>query len=139
MSLDMKQLLTVIAASLTLAAIEQTHAASLITNPVVMVTPMVLDFGSVKSHTTATNTLLVENAGGGKLVGKATVAPPFKIISGANYSLKQDAAQLVTIVYSPSAAATDSQTMTFSGGGGAKVTLTGRPAGGSISSRTMNR
>jgi|ERR1051326_3988825 hypothetical protein len=120
----------IIVALLVSALLEQAQAGSLITNPVVMVTPMVLDFGSVKSKTSVTNSVLVENAGGGKLVGKATVSGPFKIVSGGNYTLKTDAAQLVTIAYSPSGAATDTQTIAFTGGGGAKVTLTGRLAGG---------
>src|ERR1051326_3317416 len=106
----------IIVALLVSALLEQAQAGSLITNPVVMVTPMVLDFGSVKSKTSVTNSVLVENAGGGKLVGKATVSGPFKIVSGGNYTLKTDSAQLVTIA--------------FTGGGGAKVTLTGRLAGG---------
>jgi len=127
----MKQLLCGIAGLLTLASFERVQAGSLITNPIVMVTPMVLDFGPVKRHTTATNTLLVENAGGGKLVGKAAVAPPFKIISGGNYNLKEDAAQLVTITYTPSNAPADTQAVTFTGGGGAKVTVTGKPVGAS--------
>jgi len=125
----MKQLLTTTIALLVLASFWQARADSLITNPVVMITPMLLDFGPVKTHTTATNTLLVENAGGGKLVGKATVAAPFKIISGASYSLKEDAAQLVTITYTPGGAAADTQIVTFTGAGGAKVTVSGKAAG----------
>src|SRR5690242_21273458 len=112
----MKQLLTTTVALLVLASFWQARADSLITNPVVMVTPMVLDFGPVKTHSTATNTLVVENAGGGKLVGKATVSPPFKIIAGANYNLKEDAAQLLTVIYTPTTAGTDTQTITFTGG-----------------------
>jgi hypothetical protein len=127
----MKQIFCATALLLALASLDRVQAASLITNPVVMVTPMSLDFGAVKNHTTATNTLLVENAGGGKLVGKATVAPPFKIISGANYTLKEDAAQLIVITYTPGSAPAVTQTVTFTGGGGAKVTVTGRAAGAS--------
>jgi hypothetical protein len=131
----MKQLLRGLAITLVLVSLARAQAASLITNPVVMVTPIVLDFGSVKSNTTATNTLMVENAGGGKLVGKATVAPPFRIISGANYSLKEDTAQLVTVIYTPTTSGTDTLTITFTGGGGAKATVTGKLAGGN-SART---
>lgn len=131
----MKELLRGIAILLVITALQPTHASSLITNPVVMVKPLVVDFGSVRSHTTATNTMMVENAGGGKLVGKATVAPPFKIISGANYNLKEDTAQLLTIIYTPTPAGTDTQTIAFTGGGGAKVTVTGKLAGGPTRSR----
>jgi hypothetical protein len=127
----MKQFLRGIAIMLVLGSLDRAQAGSLITNPVVMVTPMVLDFGPVKTHTTATNTLVVENAGGGKLVGKAAVSPPFKIIAGANYNLKEDAAQLLTVIYTPTTAGTDTQTITFTGGGGAKVTVTGKVTGAS--------
>jgi len=123
----MKRLLVTL--SLALICIVRLKASSLITNPVVIVTPTTIDFGSVKAKTTVTNTFLVENAGGGKLVGKATVAPPFKIISGESYSLKENAAQVVIIIYTPSHASNDTQTVTFSGGGGAKVPVTGRLGG----------
>jgi hypothetical protein len=115
-----------IALSLAFLFIARLQASSLITNPVVMVTPLVLDFGSVRAKNTTTNTLLISNAGGGKLVGKATVAPPFKIISGDNYTLRENAAQVVTITYTPSHATNDSEAVNFSGGGGAKVQVTGR-------------
>jgi len=105
------------------------QASSLITNPVVMVTPLTLDFGSVQPKTTVTNTFLVENAGGGKLVGKATVPAPFKIVSGESYSLKENAAQVLTITYTPGRNALDTQTVTFTGGGGAKALVTGKLAG----------
>jgi hypothetical protein len=125
----MRKLLILTSSLLILASLERVQASSLITNPIVMVTPMTLDFGAVKGHTTVTNTLLVENAGGGKLVGKATVAAPFKIISGASYSLKEDTAQVVTIIYTPNSASADTQTVTFTGGGGAKVAVTGKATG----------
>jgi hypothetical protein len=90
-------------------------AATLFTVPVMIVTPTNLDFGTVTEQTTATNSFLVENAGGGTLVGKVTVAAPFKIISGDTYSLKSGEIQIVTITYSPSEAEKDVQTAEFSG------------------------
>jgi hypothetical protein len=125
----MKRLLAALILVPILNCVERTHASSLITNPVVMVTPMVLDFGVVKTNSTVTNTFLIENAGGGKLVGKASVSPPFKIISGGTYSLKENTAQIVTITYTPSRAPVDSQTVTFTGGGGAKAIATGKRSG----------
>ena len=101
-------------------------AATLFTNPVIVVTPMTLDFGTVTTNGVATNTFLVENAGGGKLVGKATVAPPFKVVDGANYSLRENEAQVVTVIYAPRHPGTNSQTVTFSGANRAKATVTGR-------------
>jgi hypothetical protein len=90
-------------------------AATLFTVPVLIVTPPQLDFGTVAEQTTATNTFVIENAGGGTLVGRATVASPFKIISGDSYSLRSGEIQIVTITYSPGDAESDVQTVNFSG------------------------
>ena len=124
-----KPLFTAIGLVLLLNLTQPLQAASLITNPVVLVKPMALDFGAVKPKSTVTNTFLVENAGGGKLVGKATVPAPFKIISGESYSLNENAAQVLTITYTPGRNAVDTQTVTFTGGGGAKAVVTGKLAG----------
>jgi len=125
----MKRKLGDVIVILILSFFGRAYGSNLLTNPVVMVTPMVLDFGSVKAGTTVTNTLLLENAGGGKLVGKASVPAPFKIISGGSYSLKENSAQVVTITYTPGRAPADTQTVTFTGGAGGKATVTGRNSG----------
>ena len=106
-------------------------AGTLFTFPIIMVSPQRLNFGAVPAGGSATNTLLVQNVGGGRLVGKAKVAPPFKIISGADYNLKPDSVQVVTITYSPSGARKDSQTVTFTGGNGARAIVTGHLVPGS--------
>ena len=103
------------------------EASTLFTNPVIVVTPTTLDFGRVATNTNATRTFLVENFGSGKLVGTATVAAPFKILSGGNYNLKENEAQIVTVIYKPTGTAPDSQTVQFTGAGGAKATVTGTP------------
>jgi hypothetical protein len=72
------------------------------TNPVIYVQPMVLNFASVPA--------------------------PFKIVAGGNYALKANEAQMVTVTYTPRGAAPDTQTVKFTGGGGAKTTVTGTPA-----------
>ena len=103
------------------------EASTLFTNPVIVVTPITFDFGRVATNTNATRSFLVENFGGGKLVGTATVAAPFKILSGGDYTLKENEAQIVTVIYKPTGTAPDSQTVQFTGGGGAKATVTGKP------------
>ncbi len=103
-------------------------ADTLFTTPVIFLTPPVLNFGLVYTNSTATNTIVVENMGVGKLVGKATVPEPFKIVDGGDYSLRAHEAQIVTITYKPSGAALDKQTVTFTGGGGAKASVTGKPS-----------
>ncbi len=100
--------------------------ATLFKVPILVVTPTVLDFPVATTNGTATNTFLVENAGGGKLVGKATVARPFKIVDGGNYTLRENETQVVTIVYTCKSAGTNVQTVTFTGAAGAKATVVGR-------------
>ena len=104
------------------------EAGTLFTSPVIVVTPTTLDFGRVATNTTATGTFLVENIGKGTLVGKVTVAAPFKILSGSDYSLRENELQIITVTYTPTGAASDTQTVQFTGGGGAKATATGRLA-----------
>jgi hypothetical protein len=104
------------------------EASTLFTNPVIVVSPSALDFGRVATNATATNTFLVENIGSGKLVGMATVAAPFKILSGGDYTLRENEAQVITVTYKPTGAASDTQTVQFTGGGGAKATATGKLA-----------
>jgi len=101
-------------------------ADTFFTTPVIFLTPPILNFGVVPSNTTATATIIVENMGVGKLVGTATVPAPFKIVAGGDYTLRTREAQIVTITYTPSGAALDKQTVTFTGGGGAKATVTGK-------------
>jgi hypothetical protein len=103
------------------------EASTLFTNPVIVVTPTTLNFGRVATNARATNTFLVENFGSGILVGTATVGAPFKILSGGDYKLKGNEAQFVTVIYKPTGTAPDSQTIQFTGGGGAKATVTGKP------------
>jgi hypothetical protein len=91
------------------------RAGTLFTSPFIFVSPMTLDFGAVAPKESATNSLVVENVGSGILVGKATVPPPFKILSGGTYKLERNAAQVVTIVYTPNGAPTNSQTVKFFG------------------------
>ncbi|HWW02579.1 MAG TPA: hypothetical protein VNZ64_22970 [Candidatus Acidoferrum sp.] len=124
----MKKFLAVSGLLLALAGHAAAQNDTLFTNPVIVVSPMTLDFGPVPKHTTVTNTFLVENFGSGKLKGGATVSAPFKLIEGANYSLKEHEAQVVTITYTPGSAVSDTGTVRFTGGFGAKATVTGRRA-----------
>jgi hypothetical protein len=102
-------------------------ADTFFTRPYIVVSPTTLDFGALRLKESATNCVLVENVGSGTLVGKATVPPPFKILSGGSYSLKRNAAQVVTIVYTPNGAPTNTQVVTFTGGTSeVRATVTGR-------------
>ena len=110
-------------------------ADTLFTTPVIYVKPQALDFGRVAGKATATNTFLVENMGSGKLVGSATVPAPFKILSGGKYTLRENEAQIVMVIYTPSGAASDAQTVKFTGGGGAKARVTGSKLAASASNQ----
>ncbi len=108
-----------------LGIVRMAEAGTMFTTPVIFVRPVALEFGAVPTNAIATNTFLVENMGSGKLVGTATVADPFRIISGRNYTLRAREAQVITVIYRPTGAELDTQTVTFTGGGGAEVTATG--------------
>jgi hypothetical protein len=103
-----------------------TQSTFALTNPVILVSPATLDFGSVPMGERVTKDFLVENIGRGKLVGAASVQAPFKIISGAHYVLTDKEIQVVTVAYTPGRARTETATVKFTGGGGAKTTVTAK-------------
>jgi hypothetical protein len=115
-------------------AIAQTN-----TSPVIQVSPGSLCFGAVAGGATATDTVTVINAGGGVLVGTATVPVPFSVVSGGTYSLVGNQSQAVRVSYCPSGL-NDAAAVSFTGGGGATVSVSGSlqpglsfsPCGGSI-------
>ncbi len=123
----MKKLLSISATVAVLLAASGAVADTLFSTPVLVVSPQILKFGAVNPHHEMTNTVVVQNFGSGKLAGKASVKPPFKILNGASYILRQNEAQVMTIVYIPKASDTITNTMKFTGGGGATVTLIARP------------
>lgn len=102
---------------------------SLFKTPIIEVSPRHVDFGAVRWKHSVTNSLVVANWGGGKLIGKATVKAPFKILSGGSYRLGADAVQILTISYTPTGAALDTNVIKFTGGGGASVPVTGKLSG----------
>lgn len=93
--------------------------------PAISVTPGSLAFGSVAVGSSATQNLTVKNTGSGTLTGTVSVATPFSISSGGSYSLGAGASQTVTIKFSPTAAQTYSEIVTFTGGAGKTATVTG--------------
>ena len=122
----MKRLLLIAGFALVLSVPGVAPAATLFTVPVIYVSPQTLNFGKVADKAIATNTFLVENAGSGVLIGAATVPAPFKIIEGGKYKLRENEMQIVTVIYTPTGAKTDTQTVKFTGGGGAKALVTGK-------------
>jgi hypothetical protein len=95
------------------------------TNPVIQVTPGSIAYGTILNGTIKTNNFTVQNIGTGTLTGTASVGAPFSIVSGGSYSLGASASQTVTVVFSPTAASSFNQSVTFTGGNGANTTVTG--------------
>ncbi len=93
--------------------------------PGIEVTPASQDFGTIRVGLITDGTFTVQNTGGGTLSGIASVPSPFAIVSGSPYSLGAGETRVVTVRYSPTAAATDSADVTFTGGGGAVRPVTG--------------
>lgn len=94
-------------------------------SPIIAVSPGSLHFAPVLVGTNADLVLTVQNVGGTKLLGAAKVASPFTIVSGGSYSLKGGQSQEVLVRYTPQTAGTNSQVVSFSGGAGVNVVVSG--------------
>jgi len=110
--------------------------AGLSTNPVIQVSPNLLNFGTVSAP--ANLSVTVENIGGGTLGGSVEVILPdsgvvdtnsaFSIVSGRTYTLGANQKQLVPIRFTPTTVGKlETNLIRFSGGGGgALVGVSGR-------------
>jgi hypothetical protein len=101
-------------------------AAASKTSPVISILTSSLDFGTVAPNTSNDLTLTLRNIGNGILAGVATAASPFSIVSGGSYSLGTNQSQIVTVRYTPLGSGVHSGTVTFTGGGGAFASVSGR-------------
>jgi hypothetical protein len=94
--------------------------------PTLVVSPANLDLGPVPAGTCASGTFYVTNVGSGTLTGSVSGATaPFSVVSGGSYSLGPNAWQAVIVQYSPTAPGSNTVNLTFTGGGGATLLLTG--------------
>ena len=93
--------------------------------PAIQVTPGSIAYGTLLTGTSGTNSFTVKNVGGGTLTGAVGVAAPFSILSGGSYNLNSNQSQTVTVVFSPSAAGSYNQSVTFTGGTGTNATVAG--------------
>lgn len=124
----MKRILVLSGLCFALSSQARPESGDLLSSPLLVVQPSSINFGVVPARTTLTNTFLIENAGAGRLVGRASVALPFKIVDGASYSLGPNEAQVVTITYTPDKTGHDRRTVRFTGGHGARAVVSGRRA-----------
>ncbi|MCL0068909.1 choice-of-anchor D domain-containing protein, partial [Thermodesulfovibrionales bacterium] len=88
--------------------------------PVLSVTPdPSLDFGNIIVGESRDLDFTVTNTGGGTLTGSATVpAVPFSIVGASDFSLVAGASTTVTVRFSPTAAGSFSETVSFTSNGG---------------------
>lgn len=95
--------------------------------PAIQVTPGSIGYGTVLAGTSVTKQFVVQNTGTGTLSGSASVSGPFSVVSGGSYSLGAGQTQAVVVAFSPLAASTYTQSVSFSvsGGTGMNVTVSG--------------
>jgi len=92
--------------------------------PVLAVSPSILDFGLAGVGRPKDLMLTVQNKGGGKLAGTATVTAPF-VISDNQYSLRSGQSKALRVRYMPTAQGTNSGSVVFSGEKSVTVAVTG--------------
>jgi hypothetical protein len=93
--------------------------------PIIQVSPATLSYGTVLTGKSVTNSITVQNVGGGILGGVASVGGPFSILSGGTYSLGANQSQTVVVVFNPGATGSYNQSVSFTGGGGTNATVSG--------------
>jgi len=91
----------------------------------ILVTPAQFTFGRVQVGQTAQTQFTITNTGSARLVGRATVAAPFRVLSGASYALDPGRSHVVTLSFAPTEARDYSELVNFSGGEGATRRVTG--------------
>lgn len=101
------------------------YSSTSVSSPVASVTPSTQNFGTIPVGTSSNLNFTVKNVGGSTLTGTASVPLPFKLIAGGTYSLNAGQSQTVTVSYAPLSSEVDSQSVTFTGGGGATASVSG--------------
>src|SRR5438128_3433585 len=86
--------------------------------PVLSVTPLSQDFGTVNLGSSADRTFVVRNSGGETLTGTVSAAPPFSIVSGGSFSLTLGKSQMVVVRFSPTVLGIVAANVTFTSNGG---------------------
>lgn len=95
-------------------------------DPQILVTPGSLAFGTTGIPFPKTLTLSVTNVGGGTLNYTAAVGgAPYSITGGASGALAANAGANVTVQFAPTATGNFSDSVVFTGGGGASIPVAG--------------
>jgi hypothetical protein len=95
------------------------------TNPAMVVSHRILDFGYVPVGTFKRLSFTVQNVGAGLLTGAAKVSAPFNILGGSPYALKYPQTQVITVQFAPDSTGVHMTVVHLSGGDGATVTVMG--------------
>ena len=93
--------------------------------PVINVSPSSYTFTTIITNTSENYTYKVGNIGVSNLVGTATVSAPFSVVSGSPYTVAGNSTNNVVIAFTPTATNAATNTITFTGGGGATATAIG--------------
>ncbi len=102
---------------------------------IIQVTPASIDLGEVAVGDFDTANLTVKNVGTDTLDGSATgLSAPLSIDGAATYSLAPGASTTITVRFEPELLGDYEQTLEFSGGGGAEVTVTAVASGSGLPS-----
>jgi hypothetical protein len=112
------------------ACVYSTNVAVVTNIPVIQVNPGTIVYGTLPAGTSGTNSIMVQNIGTGTLSGSATVSAPFNVVSGGNYSLGAGQTQAVVVAFNPMVASNYNQSVSFSGGGGTNVMVSGSVTNG---------
>jgi hypothetical protein len=94
-----------------------TTAVSAVAQTDVNATPSALSFGGVTIGTAATLDFAVHNLGATTLTGTVTTAAPFSIVSGGTLNVAPGAAQLVRVLFTPTAEQVFGGSVTFTTSG----------------------
>lgn len=94
-------------------------------DPAIELSVTELDIGGTYVGYTNSGTVTVKNIGGKVLEGTASISAPFSIESGATYSLSNNQSQVVTVLFGAQSIGEVSETLTFTGGGGTSILVSG--------------
>src|SRR5262249_20237988 len=103
--------------------------------PRLVVSPLTVDIGKTRPGIAVQRTVSLQNTGGAALVGNATTAVPFNILSGSPFTLAPGASATAVVQFTPSDLGTFSGVVQFmSNGNWLSVSVTGE-AGIALSGR----
>ncbi len=94
-------------------------------SPAISVTPTNQDFGNISIGLSMDYTFTVQNTGGSTLSGTAGASPPFSVPYVSQYNLASNQTATVTVRFTPTVAGVVTQYVSFAGGGGASVQVSG--------------